>query len=143
MCAGQDGFYASGCPTAGRFIDNSDGTVTDTCTGLMWQQGSGPNGAWCSAMAYCEDLELSGHEDWRLPNIMELQSITDFENAFPALDPVFEPPVGSNYWTSTTYAGDPEGSRNRAWIVSSGSGGISVNVKTSPVDYVRAVRNVP
>lgn len=142
-CAGQDGFYASGCATEGRFIDNGDGTVTDTCTGLMWQQGSGPNGTWCSALAYCEELELAGHGDWRMPNIMELQSITDFENAFPALDPVFESSVSGTYWTSTTYAGDPEGVRNRAWVVTTESGETDVNVKTTPFDSVRAVRNLP
>jgi hypothetical protein len=25
-------------PSNGRFIDNQDSTVTDTCTGLMWQK---------------------------------------------------------------------------------------------------------
>src|SRR4030095_1712539 len=36
---GQDGFYATGCPAnADRFVDHGDGTVTDNCTGLMWQR---------------------------------------------------------------------------------------------------------
>ena len=35
---GQDGFYQAGCPSAGRFVDNGDGTVTDSCTGLVWQK---------------------------------------------------------------------------------------------------------
>jgi hypothetical protein len=34
----DDGGYQAGCPVQGRFIDNGDGTVTDRCTGLMWQQ---------------------------------------------------------------------------------------------------------
>jgi hypothetical protein len=25
----------------GRFVDDQDGTVTDTCTGLMWQKEIG------------------------------------------------------------------------------------------------------
>ncbi len=37
-CAGQDGLYATGCPSEGRFVANGNGTVTDTCTGLMWQR---------------------------------------------------------------------------------------------------------
>src|SRR2546427_3203974 len=37
-CAGQDGSHAAGCPTTRRFVDNNDGTVTDNCTGLMWQK---------------------------------------------------------------------------------------------------------
>jgi hypothetical protein len=37
---GQDSVYATGCPSGGRFVDNGDGTVTDHCTGLMWQKGT-------------------------------------------------------------------------------------------------------
>src|SRR5262245_39308534 len=42
-CQGQDAQYATGCPiggpdASGRFVDHGDGTVTDTCTGLMWQK---------------------------------------------------------------------------------------------------------
>jgi hypothetical protein len=35
---GQDGFHQAGCRPEDRFIDHGDGTVTDLCTGLMWQQ---------------------------------------------------------------------------------------------------------
>ena len=37
-CPGQDGFYQTGCAPDHRFVDNGDGTVTDNCTGLMWQK---------------------------------------------------------------------------------------------------------
>jgi hypothetical protein len=37
-CPGQDAVYALGCPNEGRFTDNGDGTVSDHCTGLMWQK---------------------------------------------------------------------------------------------------------
>ncbi len=37
---GQDGFYGTGCQSEGRFTDNGDGTVTDACTGLMWQKAN-------------------------------------------------------------------------------------------------------
>ena len=42
-CQGQDGDYATGCPSDGRFYDHSfvdinDRTVTDNCTGLQWQK---------------------------------------------------------------------------------------------------------
>ena len=68
-CPGQDGFYAAGCPMDCRFVDNADGTVTDTCTGLMWQQSTADTDGnqivdnddrvfWCEALAYCEDLDF-------------------------------------------------------------------------------------
>jgi hypothetical protein len=34
----QDGATRAGCRPEERFIDHGDGTVTDLCTGLMWQQ---------------------------------------------------------------------------------------------------------
>ncbi len=82
---GQDGFYQAGCPIEGRFVDNGDGTVTDTCTGLMWQKDTADvNGRrnratmqdrlnWQDALKYCESLSFAGHDDWRLPNVRELR----------------------------------------------------------------------
>jgi hypothetical protein len=118
---GQDDLYQTGCLTEGRFIDNSDGTVTDRCTGLMWQQATAGSGAvtWSAALQYCENLEVAGWDDWRLANVRELQSIVDYGRWEPAIDPVFsvEP---SSYWSSTTGFVLP----SRAWVVSLGYGGI-------------------
>jgi hypothetical protein len=51
-----------------RFIDNRDGTVTDTKTKLMWQKGDkGEAVTFAEAKAYCSNLKLGGHADWRLP----------------------------------------------------------------------------
>jgi hypothetical protein len=86
---GQDGFYQSGCPSEGRFVDNGDGTVSDNCTGLMWQKGTADvdgNGSidaedrlsWQDALKYCNELQFAGHDDWRLPNVVELKSIYDY-----------------------------------------------------------------
>jgi uncharacterized protein DUF1566 len=69
------------------FIDNSDGTVTDLATGLMWQKvDSGAGMDWQSDLTYAEDLELAGHGDWRLPNVRELQSILDYSRSPNAVD---------------------------------------------------------
>lgn len=51
-------------------IDNGDGTVTDTSTGLMWLQNPKQAGApmsWTDALAWADDLDFAGHTDWRLP----------------------------------------------------------------------------
>ncbi|MBD3160909.1 MAG: DUF1566 domain-containing protein [Candidatus Latescibacteria bacterium] len=102
-----------------QFVDNGDGTITDLATGLMWQQAdSGEGLTWEEALAYCEDLQLAGHSDWRLPNAKELQSIVDYERspsttASAAIDPLFDctailDETGETnypfYWTGTTHA---------------------------------------
>ena len=101
------------------FTDNGDGTVTDSATGLMWQHDdSGAGMQWEDALAYAEDLSLAGHDDWRLPNAKELQSIVDYTrspdySSSAAIDPVFSCTGITNeeldvdypwYWTSTTHA---------------------------------------
>ena len=90
--------------TAGVYVDNGDGTVTDTSTGLMWQQ-SGPSRDmnWEQALAYCEGLNLGGHTDWRLPAKKALRSLVDFSRVDPAIDTTYFPDVVSSfYWSSTS-----------------------------------------
>ncbi|MBU1610951.1 MAG: DUF1566 domain-containing protein [Proteobacteria bacterium] len=92
-------------PEYGRndFMDNGDGTVTDRTTGFDWQQADdGQTRDWPEALAYCEDLTLAGHDDWRLPNAKELQYILDYTR-IPATPKEFTQtdPAGW-YWTSTT-----------------------------------------
>jgi len=61
-----------------RFIDNGDGTVTDTKTGLMWAQTDNMGHiTWHDAKLYCEYVILSEHNDWRMPTIKELESLFD------------------------------------------------------------------
>lgn len=101
-----------------RFVDNKDGTVTDEATGLMWQKAdSGKGMAWQDALAYAENLTLAGHDDWRLPNAKELQSIVDYSRSpatskTAAIDPIFDitaikDPEGEAqypyFWSSTTH----------------------------------------
>jgi hypothetical protein len=70
------------------FVDNGDGTVTDKATGLMWSQDdNGETVYWEDALAYAESATLADYDDWRLPNIKELQSIADYSaEEIPAMD---------------------------------------------------------
>lgn len=97
---GQTGRYA--------FVDNNDGTVSDLNTGLMWKKDEGPDLNWEEALKYCQDLDLGGHKDWRLPTIREIGSIMDLsfkdngwfpKQFFPGTKTA---PLGF-YWSSTTY----------------------------------------
>lgn len=79
-----------------NFIDNNDGTITDLSTGLMWQTADSLTGLnWENALFYAEELSLADYDDWRLPNIKELQSIVDYERSLQttnsaAISPIFE-----------------------------------------------------
>jgi hypothetical protein len=101
------------------FSSRGDGTISDLATGLMWQAADdGIARDWGSALAYCDTLRLGGHEDWRLPDAKELQSIVDYSRSpsatnSPAIDPVFSTSsivdpdgVAGQYpyfWASTTH----------------------------------------
>ncbi len=120
-----------------EYVDNHDGTVTDTATGLMWQQETPDYSmTWEQALAYCEDLILGGYTDWRLPNIKELRSLVDYSRYNSAIDQTFFPDtVSSFYWSSTTIADN----QHCAWGVYFKHGyGQSSN--KSKYYYVRAVR---
>lgn len=42
------------------YTDNTDGTITDNVTGLMWQKTEGGEMSFDSAIAYCQKLTLGG-----------------------------------------------------------------------------------
>ena len=135
---GQDSRVNTGCPNdASRFTDHGDGTVTDNCTGLMWQKRTADVNSdgqstvadslpWCNALIFCINLGLGGHDDWRLPNVRELESIVDYGRVGPAIDPVFSA-ISGRYWSSTSIESSPEG----AWLVEFFGGGTRTCVTES------------
>ena len=138
-CAGtgQDGEIQAGVPWPDpRFTNNADGTMTDKLTGLMWTQDGqvaaedgnancfqGNNcdfKTWQEALDYVAGMNAAtnpsfGYTDWRLPNILELLSLSNhtisglngftdwlaaqgFVNVYPSNNRNF-------YWSSTTALG--------------------------------------
>jgi len=62
----------------GSIVDNGDGTVTDTNTGLMWAAIDNGNPInWADAKEYCENYEGVGYTDWRMPTLDELEALYD------------------------------------------------------------------
>ena len=125
-------------PTPGRAgaYTASNGAVTDQRTGLVWQQqDDGQGRSWEGAIAYCEGLSLANQNDWRLPNVKELESITDDGRANSAIDPIFIGARASKYWSSTTYAD----ASDFAWYVNFNDGDVNGYYKSSYM-YVRCVR---
>jgi hypothetical protein len=116
------------------FVDNADGSITDNATGLTWTQtDSGSGMAWSDALAFCENATLAGADDWRLPDVKELQSIVDYSRSpdttnSAAIDPIFNvtsitDEAGQTdypfFWSSTTHA-DSSGSGTYAIYVAFG-----------------------
>jgi len=90
--------------------DMQKNIVIDTTTALMWEDNSRPATQsldWHTALLRCEELELGGFDDWRLPSYTELLSIVK------TTEVVFTNIGDFRYWTSTTDASDV----NRSWII--------------------------
>jgi hypothetical protein len=121
------------------FTNNGDGTVTDNKTRFVWQrEDDGSKRYWESAITYCESLSLASKSDWRLPNIKELQSITDTSQSNPAINTTAFPNTQSqHYWSSTTYMTNT----TIAWsILFYGVYVYQSNSKSVDTNYVRCVR---
>jgi Protein of unknown function (DUF1566) len=120
-----------------HYTDNRDGTVTDNRTGLVWQKAEGMAAAtWEDALTYAEGLSLAGHDDWRLPNVKELESLSTPYAVRPTIDGEFFPDTpAALFWSSTSLAGHGE----KAWTLSFSFGVVSYNPKTDKL-HVRAVR---
>ena len=109
------GAYAASKFDAARFVDNGDGTVSDVVTGLMWKRcpeglsgegcsnGSVSNLVWGGSMKAARDSVYAGYDDWRLPNMKEMQTLVDVTKNNPAQDTsVFPNPNNVlEYWTSS------------------------------------------
>jgi hypothetical protein len=161
--AGQDGNIRAGAVLS--YTDNGDGTITDNNTGLMWEKKSADGTihdqnttyTWANAFAvHVAGLNagsgFAGHTDWRLPNIKELQSIVNYENANPAVSPAFNTAcvaactvlscsctAGSSCWASSSYVLSYLFGPAFAWNVSFFDGSVNANNKSN-VNFVRAVR---
>jgi len=158
-----------------RFTDNGDGTVTDNNTGLIWLKQANAIGnlhsgfdtdgiagdgkvEWQSAMDFVTAMNAGTYDggvtpagtynDWRLPNVKELESLIDFGFSGPALSnaagtghwsegDAFISVQNNYYWSSTSYAGNPSG---YAWLVYLHVGYGNSTGKTSVYYYVWPVR---
>lgn len=138
---GEDADYTINPPF---FINNNDGTVIDTITGLMWQQTDGGEMTIESAATYVSSLNLGGYKDWRLPTAHESFSILNHQKVNPAIDiTVFTSTAAEYWWTSDKQVNDA----TKIWCTNAG-GGVGNHPKLETVSaggtkkfHTRAVRN--
>lgn len=122
--------------TAGFSRDNLLNVVKDDIYKLMWQDSYGKGMSplvipsiedqnshdkpmtYAEAVRYCDDLNFAGFDDWRLPTVNELLSITDDTRFNPAINKAFENVAYKTddkgeqfywYWSSTESAGGSSG----------------------------------
>jgi hypothetical protein len=157
----DDAILQMGAPlTSPRFIDNGNGTLSDTVTGLTWlKQADCVKQTWSVAIAMIKDLangqcglsDGSSAGQWRMPNRTEMLSLSDRAPTFPqasyfngqyqASDTLTGPIIFNNfivsdyYWTSTTDAADP----SQAWTLYSCDFGV-YNIAKTDIRLALAVR---
>ncbi|MDQ7048895.1 MAG: DUF1566 domain-containing protein [Enterobacterales bacterium] len=135
-------------PTA-QFTINSNATVMDNKTGLVWMQcplGQSLSGGVCSGNALTYTWEgaliaatsssFGGNSDWRLPNIKELASIAEQACYAPAINEVVFSATPLNWFWSSSPAveNDP-----KAWTFDFNNGVDQMQIKDLS-GYVRLVR---
>jgi hypothetical protein len=124
-----DNYYqwAGQCSSSGDVCEaNADCLSSETCN-ITDGQGTGYTiFTWVAAL---NAAKFAGYDDWRIPNVREMQSIVDYGLVDPAIDFVFTlggaggcmPPLPNpgfreegNYWSSSVQTGV----LNNAWQVS-------------------------
>jgi hypothetical protein len=135
-----------------RYLDNDDGTITDTTTGLMWMKKdsylhSGHWINWREAHEYVRQLNdenFAQYTDWKLPTTKELKSLFEPEKTNSSqlgsemkihMDPIFEKNGSGSLWS-----GDENGRYNAFGVVFNTSSIFNSNKKSRSRKATRAVR---
>ncbi|MBF0632961.1 MAG: DUF1566 domain-containing protein [Magnetococcales bacterium] len=144
--AGDDGALQKGVAWPNpRFTDNSNGTITDNLTGLIWLKNANcfNTQTWTNALASANALasgscgltDGSVAGNWRLPNRFELKSLIDYGHGTLPTGHAFSGVQTVGYWSGSTSASDT----SYAWYVDLGYGYVYSGGKTNST-YVWPVR---
>ncbi|TWI71696.1 uncharacterized protein DUF1566 [Desulfobotulus alkaliphilus] len=149
LCSGSENTAITSTTPTVDFDIHADGTVTHKPTGLVWMRcslgqdwdgstctGSAITRNWQGALQAAQDSNFAGHNDWRLPNIKELESIVEERCFSPVINAaVFPQTPSSRFWSSSPGANGSGG----AWHLLFGYGGVNLGSKASNYQ-VRLVR---
>ena len=131
----DDGSYQKGVDHS--YTQNSDGTVTDNITQLLWQNDLNTSQTAVASLQdakyQCTALSLAGFTDWRLPTIEELQYLVDIGKFDPAISPKFLNTNSYYYWSSSI-----ESNQDANWLIWFEGG--TDHYKKGESAYLRCVR---
>jgi hypothetical protein len=114
-----------------RYTVHNDGTATDVRTGLMWKvcsegqtwsESSGTTTCsdsagtytWKAALEIVNNHTFAEHNDWRVPNRSELNSLVALNRYVPSINlNIFPATPSRSYWSSSPFASN---SKN-TWII--------------------------
>lgn len=93
----------SGSPHKVSYDTSVVGVVRDEVTGLEWQREVEERvfTRVQAAKLYCAELELNG-TGWRLPTVIELISLVNYQRIAPAIDPVAFPNTPAQRFVSSS-----------------------------------------
>ncbi len=100
------------------YVDQGDGTVTHSPTGLTWKRcaqgqtwsgssctGTASTYTWDQANALTGAVAFAGQSDWRLPSRDELLSLVEYTRFSPAINAtIFPATPSSDFWSGSPYA---------------------------------------
>ena len=133
----RGGPYWSLDPTE-RFSPNTSHTIKDNFYGYIWQRSDdGETKTWEDATLYCDELDLDSYTDWRMPTIIELQTMINYSTR-PTYVMNWFTLQSAAHWTATPYVNEEKA----FWYVNF-SNGIQ-NAATSNLElYTLCVRGGP
>jgi len=165
--AGQDGDLQKGeVWPAPRFTDQGQ-TITDNLTNLIWTKDAQTPGTaaceagsaktWQEALDHVKCLNSNsylGYNDWRLPNINELESLVNYERNYPdnsdqvlsvaewlmSASQGFTAVQGFPYWSSSSVVATPPYPSAYAWVINMYAGYLQSAKKVDVGGYVWPVR---
>jgi hypothetical protein len=125
-------------------LDRLSNLVWQRCSiGQTWNNTSKHCTGTATAMTWTQALTQAKAQggDYRLPNIVELQSLREQQCAYPSLNITWFPDTPdmaqyAGYWSSSPYRLDMPS----AWLMDIAQGGTSVASKAQSSHYVRVVR---
>lgn len=156
VCDGGSGVPDGRSAPTSRFQENGDGTVTDKESKLMWMRcsagqawalesgrcnGEADRLSWSAAQSFASDVNRRGSfffNDWRVPQLRELATITERACVSPRVNlAVFPGTEPREYWSATSRPGTRD--ESFAYALSFGAAGIAYRPKDE-AHRVRLVR---